>query len=124
MTDAQTLIATVLEALNQNDFDTFYGHLSEDFRYVTPLYTVTGKDATIEADRPLFAQLSHHWRQIDRSLASGDKVAIWMRFGGTVAHNAKTFEVEVCNIFTVDGETITALELHADFSSMMAAMQA
>jgi len=123
MQDSQSLIATALEALNQNDFDAFYGLLSEDFRYVTPLYTVEGVVATIEADRPLFEQLSHHWRTIDRSLASGDKVAIWMRFGGTVASNAREFEMEVCNIFTVKDGKMTALEIHGDFSSMILAMQ-
>lgn len=90
---------------------------------MTPLYRVEGLAATIEADRPLFEQLSHHWRKIDRCLASGDNVVIWLLFGGTLASTGRDFEIEVCDIFTVKGEKITALQIYGDFSAMLQAMQ-
>ena len=123
MSQPEAVILSALETLNRGDLDAFYALLSEDFVYTTPLYSVQGRDATRAADAPMFAQLSHHWREADRVLTSGDKVAVWLRFGGTVARNGRTFEVEVCDIFTVDGEQLTALEIYGDFSGMMAALQ-
>lgn len=124
MSTPADLVTASLEALNSGALDAYYALLSEDFVYTTPLYSVQGRAATRAADAPMFEQLSHHWREAERILTSGDKVAVWLRFGGTVARNGRTFEIEVCDIFTVAGGEITALEIYGDFSEVLAALQA
>ena len=124
MSDPKALVLAGLEALNRGELDRYYDSLAEDFRYVTPAGTLIGRNAAREADTPLFRQFSRHWRIADRIVAGGNKVVVWLRFGGTVRATGASFEVSLCDIFHVANGRIQSLEMHGDLSPMVAALTA
>lgn len=122
MTDAERLVLKGFEQLNRGNIEGFYALLAEDVCYRTPAGTFVGRDAALDADMALFTHLSRHWRVVERIVVSESKVAVWLRFGAITKDSATLFELELCNIFTVEGAHIRQLEIYGDFTAMFEAL--
>ena len=70
---------------------------------------------------PLLEQLDPHWRTTERTLVSGNDLVTWLRFGGTVPATGKSFEVDVCNVFTFDGDRIVEWREYLDANAVFEA---
>src|SRR5215211_5612575 len=69
---------------------------AEDMTYVCAGETVHGKEPVRGLDEQILAILPDHWRRVERLLVDGDVVVAWIVLGGTLAHDGKPFEADVC----------------------------
>ena len=58
--------------------------------------------------------LAAHFRRVEHLVVSGESVAVWLTFGGTVAGTGRSFEVEGCVIFDVRDDKVCAVTEYVD----------
>src|SRR5688500_13373142 len=113
----------MIDALNAGDLDRAYESISDDCAHVSPIGVLHGRDALKASEVPLLQQLDPHWRRIDHLIVSGDDVAFWLTFGGTVKATGRSFETEVCNVATFANGAIVEWRSYADYSTTVEAWQ-
>lgn len=122
MNGPRAVVEEAFARLNAHDLDGYHALLHDDV-----VVTGTGETRGLEANRALdtamFAALPDHWRRIDRILATGDTVAVWLTFGGTSSATQKSFEVEACDIIEVRDGRIVTFTIYGDWAPMYAALQ-
>lgn len=115
-------IRRAVELLNDGDIETFYGLLADECVYRSPAGVMRGRQEILDGDQALLPQIDGHWRRLERGpIVSGNSVAAWGVFGGTVKATGKAFEMEICNIMHVEGGKIAAWESYSDFSKVAGA---
>ncbi|MEX0664504.1 MAG: nuclear transport factor 2 family protein [Acidimicrobiia bacterium] len=119
--DPRTVVLQVFEALNDHNLERYAALLADDVEELHP-YQLTGRDAVIAGDRATLELIPDHWRKIDRLLVDGERVAIWLRFGGTIAATSESFEVEICGIARVCDGKVATWNFYTDRAPMMKAI--
>lgn len=120
--EPRDVVLQVFEALNDHDLERYAALLAEDVEERHP-YQLTGRDAVIAGDRATLELIPDHYRKIERLLVDGDNVAIWLRFGGTIAATGESFEVEICGVAEVRDGKITRWNFYTDRTPMTQAMR-
>jgi len=92
-------------------------YLVDDFEYIGTTER-RGIDEARAIDEPIFATLPDHWRRVEKLLVSGDKVAVWLTFGGTPTSNGQSFEIDLCDIFEIRDGKIQSLRMYSDWSAL------
>ena len=115
--DPKTIVMRAFERLNDHDLDGYYGLCADDFEYIGTTER-RGIDEARAIDEPIFATLPDHWRRVEKLLVSGDKVAVWLTFGGTPTSNGQSFEIDLCDIFEIRDGKIQSLRMYSDWSAL------
>lgn len=101
--DRVAAVIGALDLLNDHDVEAYLAACTEDVVSRSPM----GEFRGVEANRAYFSGLDaipDHWRRVERTLVSGNDVATWFRWGGTVEATGRSFDIEGCTIFTVDDD--------------------
>jgi ketosteroid isomerase-like protein len=101
--DREAIVIDALELLNAHDVEAYLAACSPDVVRQCPM----GQFSGVQANRTYLSGLDaipDHWRRVQRSLVSGNDVATWLRWGGTVDATGRSFEIDGCTIFTVDDD--------------------
>lgn len=101
--DREAIVVGALELLNSHDVEAYLAACSHDIVSRCPM----GEFSGVQANRTYLSGLDaipDHWRRVERSLVSGNDVATWLRWGGTVEATGRSFDIDGCTIFTVDDD--------------------
>lgn len=120
-TERQAIVESMFAALDARDYDGFYDRLDPDCVATTPAGVYRGRSAVKHEHMAILQLIEPHWNRPERVLVSGPDVVAWTRFGGTVRSTGKSFETEVCNVFTFDGDRIIEFREYGNFAPMMRA---
>ena len=118
------VIERVVSRLNAGDIVGAYEDFSDDCEASSPLGVVKGRDQIVSNDEAVLGQLATHHRRIDRMLESGDDVASWFVWSGTVAATDRSFECQVCNVFHFVAGRVARWETYGDFTEAVSAFAA
>jgi ketosteroid isomerase-like protein len=110
--DRVSAVLSALELLNGHDVEAYLAACTDDLVSRSP----AGEFRGVDENRAYFSGLDgvpDHWRRVERTLVSGNDVATWLRWGGTVEATGRSVEVEACTIFTVEDDgRISAITEH------------
>ena len=110
MDHREALVRDALARLDAHDVEGYLEHMTDDVVSTTPVATCRGKDE-FRGYLTRLDGIPDHWRRIERLVVSGDSVATWLTFGGTVAVTGRSFEMEGCTVWdTADGRIRTISE--------------
>ena len=110
--DREATVLAALELLNGHDPEAYLRACTDDVVSRCPMGEFRGADANREYFSGLDA-VPDHWRRVERTLVSGNDVATWGRWGGTVEATGRSFDIDFCTIFTVDDDgRISAIVEH------------
>jgi ketosteroid isomerase-like protein len=117
----ERLVRDALDRLEAKDVNGYVDCFTDDVVLTNPLGTVSGK-AELRAYHA-FSALSSHCRRVEHVVVSGDDVAVWTRFGGTVAATGRSFEVEGCGIFSLRDGLVCSLTEYLDVTPIQEAFE-
>jgi ketosteroid isomerase-like protein len=121
MSSMAETIESAVELMNEGDIDTFYELIADDCVLTAPHGELRGRQAILDGDRSAAVLMEPHYRRFDRPIVSGNDIAYWGVFGGTVKATGKSFEVEICGIFHTQDGKIVRQELYYDISKSASA---
>ena len=113
MNDPAALVCAAFEHLNAHDLDAYYALLADDVVSIGLTGRFDGKDAMRAGIGLSFDAIPDHWRRVERMAVSGDSVATWITFGGTVAATGEPIELEGCVIWDIQDGRICAIREYA-----------
>ena len=122
MDDREALVRAAVARLEAHDMEGYLEHLADDVVSITPVATCRGKDE-FRGYLDQLALIPDHWRRVERLVVSGDSVATWMVFGGTVGATGRSFEIEGCTVWDIAGDRIQAITEWIDLGPMLAAAE-
>jgi ketosteroid isomerase-like protein len=115
-------IASAIERMNEGDIDAFYELIADDCVLTGPMGELRGRQAILDGDRAAALLMEPHYRRFDRGpIVSGNDIAYWGVFGGTVKATGKSFESEICGIFHTQDGKIVRWEMYFDLSKSASA---
>jgi ketosteroid isomerase-like protein len=120
--DPRHVVETAIARLTAHDLDGYYELLADDVTYRDASLECHGKGEVRALDEPVFTLIPDHWRRIDKLLVSGNVVAMWGTFGGTLSTTGTAIEVEACVINDVCDGKIRSIVTYADWSSLLDAV--
>jgi ketosteroid isomerase-like protein len=118
----ELLVRGALDRLEAQDIDGYVDCFTGDVVLTNPLGTVSGR-VEFRAYHEAFSAFSSHSRRVEHVVVSGDNVAVWTRFGGTVAATGRSFEVEGCVIFGVRDGLVCSLTEYLDVTPIQEAFE-
>ena len=122
MHEYEGLVRGALDVLEAGDLEGYVACFTEDIVQTTPLGVFHGKaEALAFLQRSFRDTLAAHFRRVEHLLVSGESVAVWLTFGGTVAATGRSFEVEGCTIFDIRDSKVCAITEYIDFTEAQAA---
>src|SRR4051794_15483898 len=100
MRDQRLTVEHAFDRLNAHDLNGYYSLLAEDVVY-TGSAVRHGRGEARAFDQRVWEAVPDHWRTVEKLLVSGDVVAAWIKFGGTVERTSRRFGLEFCDIIEV-----------------------
>ncbi len=123
MSNPRHIVETAIARLTAHDLDGYYGLLADDVTCRDGSVERHGKSEVRALDEPVFELIPDHWRRIDKLLVSGNVVALWGAFGGTLSTTGTTIEIEACVINEVCDGKIQSIVTYADWSALLQSVQ-
>ena len=122
MHEYEGLVRGALDVLEAGDLEGYVACFTEDIVQTTPFGVFHGKAEVLGFLRQTFVEtLAAHFRRVEHLLVSGETVAVWLTFGGTVAATGKSFAVEGCSIFRIRDDKVCGISEYLDFTEAQAA---
>ena len=117
MHEHELLVRGAFDLLEAGDLDGYVAYLTDDVVQTNPFGVFRGTAEVLAYHRQTFEEtLAAHFRHVEHLLVSGDSVAVWLSFGGTVAATGRSFEVEGCVILDVRDGKVCAITEYVDFT--------
>ena len=125
MHEYELLVRGAFDLLEAGDLEGYVACLTDDIVQTNPSGVFRGKAEVLAYNhRTLRETLTGHFRRVEHLVVSGESVAVWLTFGGTVAATGRSFEVEGCVIFDVRDGKVCAVTEYVDFTEAQAAFVA
>ncbi len=106
--DPQATLRAIYSAVIQDDFARLTPLVNDDVElhisgFIPLNGSWRGREAMIEGTRRNFAMLSHQKPQIEKIMAQGDSVAVFLRESGIIRETGLPYNVKVVQWFTFEG---------------------
>ena len=125
MHEYELLVRGAFDLLEAGDLEGYVARLTDDIVQTNPSGVFRGKAEVLAYNHQALREtLAAHFRRVEHLVVSGESVAVWLTFGGTVAATGRSFEVEGCVIFDVRDGKVCAVTEYVDFAETQAAFVA